>query len=381
VQILADPQIPLVTEAFAEFGEVRLLPGREWRARDAAGADLLLVRSVTPVNEALLAGSAVQFVGSATSGIDHIDLDYLRQRGIGFAHAPGANAQSVVEYVLSALCALLGERGRGFGDITVGIIGCGQIGSRLRRVLEALGARCLVNDPPLQENTGDIGFCPLADLASVDVLTMHAPLTQAGPYVTRGLIGADFLKRTRDDLIIINAARGGIVDEAALLHSLHMRPGMRAVIDCWEHEPQIDPALLAQAEIATPHIAGYSYDGKLRGTEMLYQAACRYFGRAATWQAEKKISIKTNSYKILPTGDLNFALRALVLDHYDVRRESLDLKSLSGEDPAQRAAVFDALRRNYPPRREFAAASVQVRDLGTIGESRLRALGFSLEPA
>ncbi len=366
MQILADPQIPLVSEAFAEFGEVRLLPGREWGRDDVAGADILLVRSVTPMNEALLAGSAVQFVGSATSGVDHIDFDYLGRRGIAFAHAPGSNAQSVVEYVLSALCVLLGERGRGFDGLCVGIVGCGQIGSRLRRVLESQGARCLVNDPPLQEATGGTGFCPLDALADAEVITVHTPLTQDGPYPTLGLIGADFLALARDDLILINAARGGIVDEAALLQNLRERPGMRAVIDCWENEPRIDPALLARAAIATPHIAGYGYDGKLRGTEMLYQAACRYFKRPATWRAPSGISIKSYSYKIGGEADPNSALRSLVLDHYDVRADSDALKGLSGEPPPALAAGFDRLRKHYPERREYSAAAVCCQDLGNV---------------
>jgi erythronate-4-phosphate dehydrogenase len=156
---------------------------------------------------------------------------------------------------------------------------------------------------------------------------------------------------------------------------------MRAVIDCWRGEPSIDPDLLAQAAIATPHIAGYSYDGKLCGTEMLYQAACRYFGRPATWRSSDKISIKSYSYNLDAETDPNSALRALVLNHHDVRRDSEALKALSGEDPAQRAAVFDALRKNYPPRREFSAAVVRCQGFKDGWESRVRALGFNVAPA
>ena len=216
MRIIADPNIAYVREAFAALGELCVVPGRDWTPEIARDADLLLVRSVTRVDAALLAGSRVRFVGTATSGVDHIDLEYLSHKGIAFAAAPGSNATAVAEYVLSALLALVQERGVSLTGMTAGIIGCGQVGARVTDLLGALGIECIINDPPLQERTGDAKYRTLDDALSAHVVSLHVPLTASGSHPTVNLIGLDELTRMRNDAILINTARGGVVERAGI---------------------------------------------------------------------------------------------------------------------------------------------------------------------
>jgi erythronate-4-phosphate dehydrogenase len=274
LRILADANIPHAEDLFAAFGRVEVRPGAALDARTVADADVLLVRSVTVVDADLLRGSRVRFVGSATIGTDHVDLDFLATEGIAFAHAPGSNAESVVEYVLAALLAVLAARGEALRGRTVGVVGCGAIGGRLALRLPALGAEVLRNDPPLAEASGvQWEYHPLdAVLDRADVLTLHPPLTRTGPYPTHHLIGARELEALRPGALLVNASRGAVVDNAALREALGAGRLGGAVLDVWEGEPSPDPAVLARCALGTPHIAGYSYDGKVEGARMLAAA-------------------------------------------------------------------------------------------------------------
>jgi erythronate-4-phosphate dehydrogenase len=273
--IVADENIPDVRAAFGALGEIRTLPGRALRRRDLDGADVLLVRSVTRVDRALLEGSAVAFVGSATIGTDHLDLDYLRQRGIAVANAPGSNAAAVVDYVLSSFCALDGVLEGLLDGGVVGIIGLGNVGGRLLRRLRGLGIRCVGYDPLLAPRA-DLPLCDLEAVLGADVICCHTPLTTGGPHPTRHLLDEARLRGLRRGALLLNAGRGAVIDNAALLRVLRERPDLRAVLDVWEGEPAIDRRLLQRAAIGTPHIAGYSWDGKLAGMRMILEACCRY---------------------------------------------------------------------------------------------------------
>lgn len=323
MRIVADENIAFAAECFGPLGELVLLPGRAISRPDLEQADILLVRSVTPVNRALLEETRVQFVGSCTIGTDHVDTAWLAQHNIAFAHAPGCNARAVVEYVLSALLAL---RVDFLDGRRIGIAGCGNVGSRLLRCLQQAGANVCAYDPFL-----DDASLPLVDFDSLlqcEVICLHTPLTRSGAYPTLHLFDATVIARLRPGTVLLNAGRGAVIDNAALLQRLLQQHDLQVVLDVWENEPAIDVALLEQIAIGTPHIAGYSAEGKWRGTEMVYEALCRHLGRDAL-----PVPVKL-------AGDIV---------PYDVR---LDDAALRARFPVEGAAAFDGLRKHYVPRRE-----------------------------
>ena len=361
MKIVADENIPCVEQAFASLGEVTLVAGRELQARQLRDADILLVRSVTRVDAGLLDGSPVRFVGSATIGFDHVDLDYLQAHGIGFATAPGSNATSAAEYVVSALLALSERQQFDLAGKCVGIIGCGNVGSRVRHKLAALGVECLVNDPPLQEQGGGRDFVGLDEILGTDIITLHVPLTHTGRHPTFHLIDEAFMARLRPHATLVNTARGAAVDNRALVRLLAARPDLSVVLDVWEGEPAIDVALLQKVALGTPHIAGYSLDGKLRGTDMIYRAVCGHFGLAGPWQAAVGLpDSESLDLAGMDETDRVACLRRAVFHCYDVRRDDRRLRELLTLEPAERPGHFDRLRRDYPVRREFSEVPLRL---------------------
>lgn len=377
MKIIADENIPCARQAFASLGEVTLLPGRGMRPEQVRDADLLLVRSVTRVDRELLEGSRIRFVGSATIGFDHVDRDYLQAQGIGFSTAPGSNATSAAEYVVSALMVLAERQGFDPAGKTVGIIGCGNVGSRVRRKLQALGMQCLVNDPPLQAQGGHDDFVDLERVLEADVITVHVPLTRSGPHPTLHLVDAAFLARLGPGAVFINTARGAVTDNVALDRLLAERSDLSIVLDVWEGEPAINAALLEKVDLGTPHIAGYSTDGKLRGTGMIYSTACEFLGVPVQWDAAAELP-PGPSLDLAAGGDPLDVVRTAVLQCYDVRADDARLRHMLTLPPEQRAACFDRLRKEYPVRREFAEASLRARDMDAGLRSMLAGLGFTV---
>jgi erythronate-4-phosphate dehydrogenase len=367
VNIVADQNIALAAEAFAAFGDIVLLSGRDIDAASLARADILLTRSQTKVDAALLDDSPVKWVGCATSGVEHVDLEYLQARGIGFADAKGSNAVSVTEYVLSVLALVCIERRCDFADLSVGVIGYGEVGTRMVGRLGALGMPCRVTDPLLAGRT-DRSLCSLDEALTADVVTVHVPLSADGNFPTLGLIGRRELDLLPDDVVLINAARGGVVDEQALLATLGDRPRIRAVIDCWEGEPAVNPALLERSFLATPHIAGHSYDGKVKGTRQIYAAACKHFDMRPRWvpsdQADDPVEMQPPR-----------SLQQLVLNCYDVRDDSANFKECLSLNDVERAGRFDRLRGEYRQRREFSARRV-TGEVPGASAPMLAAIGF-----
>jgi erythronate-4-phosphate dehydrogenase len=377
MRIIADENIPCVAQAFASLGEVILLPGRGMQAEQLRGADVLLVRSVTRVDAALLRQANIQFVGSATIGFDHVDRTLLQQQGIGFSTAPGSNATSAAEYVVSALLALAAQQGFDPAGKTVGIIGCGNVGSRVRDKLSALGMDCLVNDPPLQAQGGHDDFVTLDAVLQADVITVHVPYTREGVWPTHHLADAAFLQRLRPGAVFINTARGAVADNAALDALLEARPDLSVVLDVWEGEPDISMPLLEKTRLGTPHIAGYSLDGKLRGTEMIYRAACAHFGLPRQWQAADALPAgQSLDLRELREAPLLEKLQTAVFACYDIRGDDGHLRELSALPAAARPARFDRLRKEYPVRREFPQTCITSGDPGGEAARTLSALGF-----
>lgn len=343
------------------------MPGREITTSDVAAADVLLVRSVTPVGPELLRGTTLQFVGSATIGTDHIDRAYLRAQGIPFAHAPGSNADSVADYVVAAVLGLARRRGVPLRERTVGIVGCGNIGGRLARRLPALGMDVLRNDPPrarAAEADGEAHlFVPLDTvLGAADVVTLHVPLKESGPDPTHHLADAAFLDRLGDRAWLLNTSRGAVVDGEALLAARRQGAVGAAVLDVWENEPSPAPALIEAADLATPHIAGYAYDGKVRGTEMLYEALCEALGAEAMWtgtDAIRPASADTLRCRApdprLSTEEWRFELAR---QPYDPAVDDASLRDLVELGPDARGEAFAQLRADYRQRREMQQHTV-----------------------
>jgi erythronate-4-phosphate dehydrogenase len=379
MKIIADENIPAVAEAFGTLGEVTLLPGRSLRAQDVRAADVLLVRSVTRVGQELLEGSSVRFVGSATIGFDHVDRDYLQSQGIGFATAPGSNATSAAEYVVSALLALGEREGFRLAGRTVGIVGCGNVGSRVRDRLVALGCDCLINDPPLHERGGQDTFVGLDDILQADIISLHVPLERSGRHSTWHLFDEAVLRRMKPGAVLINTSRGAVVDNAALDALLVQRRDIGVVLDVWEGEPAINTALLENVALGTAHIAGYSLDGKLRGTEMIYRAACDHFGYTPRWNAADVLPAAESLDLRGGTGaDAIERLREAVFRVYDVRADDARLRGLLMLTPEEQPAAFDRLRKDYPQRREFAVTTAVVDGTDGALENLLRGIGFNV---
>lgn len=366
MRILADENISCAREAFSTLGTVSTMPGRAMQPVDVREADVLLVRSVTHVGPELLDGSDVQFVGSATIGTDHVDRAYLRERGIAFAHAPASNADSVADYVVAALLHLAVRKRVRLRRQTVGIVGCGNIGGRLARRLSGLGLRVLCNDPPLAERAEAAGephaFTPLDTvLDSADIVTLHVPLTETGPYATHHLFDAAALRRMQPGAWLLNTSRGAVVDNAALKAVLQEGSLAAAALDVWEHEPTPDVALLRRVDLATPHIAGYAYDGKICGTAMLYDALATHLGVPATWDPDPALRpadgtplVATPPDPALPRTD---ALHHVARSMYDIAAEDARLRRIVDRPPAARGAYFSRLRKEYPRRRTFSRFS------------------------
>lgn len=382
MRIVADENIPYVHEAFGTLGEVVTVPGRGLRRADLAGAELLLVRSVTRVDEALLAGTPVRFVASATIGFDHIDADWLAERGIPWATAPGCNAVAAAEYVTAAVLRAAERLGWTLAGRTAGIIGCGNVGSRVLRRLTALGLECLVNDPPRAEREGAAGFVDLDTALGADIVTCHVPLTRGGPHPTVHLLDRARLARLRPGTLLINTARGPVVDNTALLARLDAGDGCQAILDVWEGEPALDPALLDRCLFGTPHIAGYSLEGRARGTEMIYQAVCRFLGVTPTWRAADVLPpVPEPDIHLGAAASPQTAVAQAVRHAYDIEQDDATLRATLYQPRPARAAAFDRLRKEYPLRREFAGYTVHLPAEGAALAGPLDALGFQVAAA
>jgi len=380
MRIVADENIPLLDEFFAWFGEIRRLPGRSINAAAVANAELLLVRSVTQVDRALLDGSAVKFVGTCTIGTDHLDLDYFQQAGITWASAPGCNARGVVDYVLGSLLVLAEQQGVELAARTYGVVGAGQVGSRLVKVLRGLGWRVLVCDPPRQAAEGGDFVSLQQVLDACDVISLHTPLERMGENATQHLLNAQRLAALKPGCWLINASRGAVVDNAALRTLLPQRTDLQVVLDVWEGEPQVDVELAALCRIATPHIAGYSLDGKLRGTAQIYQALCQHLKVTPAIELAQLMPAPWLSELSLDTSaTTDWALASICRAVYDPRRDDADFRRSLQGDAATRRAAFDGLRKHYPMRREIDGLRVSVNGAAPGLGNLVQALGASLQ--
>lgn len=372
MKIIADENITLVQEAFSGLGDVFLYGGRDISNNILKDADVLLVRSITDVNKNLLEGTNVKFVGTATIGIDHVDTNYLSEKEIFFSDARGCNSDAVAEYVFTALLNLSIEQNFELKGKSIGVVGVGNIGSRIVRLAGALGMNVLQNDPPLKRQTGDKRFLDLDELMNVDIITFHVPLNMEGEDRTSHLFDYNKLNSLKDGAIIINASRGPVVENDSL-EMLISKKKFTSVLDVWENEPLINMNLLLKIRFGTPHIAGYSYEGKINGTVILYNALCNFLNKKIEWQPvippaiNPLIRINGNSS---PEKELFNAL-----DH--VYKISSDDKNIRGVFTADNPGkYFDNLRKNYNLRREFPNYTIDINPPNTDMSSMFRSFRF-----
>lgn len=378
MNILFDENIPCGKDAFSTLGAVRSCPGRALGNEMLKDVDLLFVRSITNVNEQLLAGTRVSFVATATAGTDHVDAAYLERAGIAFSDALGSNANSVAEYVVAALMVLAGRHGITLRGKSIGIVGAGHVGSLVGKNARALGMRVLLNDPPRQRAEKDFPGVSLDEALAADIVTLHVPLNKTGVDRTLHLLDEPRLRALNDGCILIQSCRGAVVDNAALTRVITSGKPLRRVLDVWEGEPEIDRELLGLADIGTPHIAGYSWASKINGTAMVYDAACRFLGVKQSWtppllpEGVTAPSVDLSAH----THDADAAVRHAVQSVYRIEGDDQRMRAAAAGGQTAPMHWFDRLRKEYPVRFEFHQSSVA----GATDEVKpiLAGLGFRI---
>jgi len=371
MKIIIDNKIPYIKGALESFAEVVYLPGNQTTAAVVKDADALVTRTRTLCNEAVLRGSKVEFIATATIGFDHIDTDYCKAAGIEWVNAPGCNAESVNQYVSSALFSYSKRTGFDLAGKTIGIVGVGQVGSRIARTCEILGMKILLNDPPRERLEGPSKFVSLETIrAQADIISFHVPLNRQGIDKTFHMADAEFLHDLRKKPLIINTSRGEVFDTAAILKAREMNDISGMVIDCWENEPDINLALLKLVDFGTSHIAGYSRDGKANGTKTSVQAISRFFKLGINdWQPDD-VAVPRH-----PVIDLDGTQRT----QQDILADAvLATYQVENDDKALRSSthLFEQLRGDYPARREFDSYSIRANNVDITTLEKLKRLGF-----
>lgn len=375
VRIVADENMPNIEAWFSSVASsITRKPGRTLTRADLSEADVLLVRSVTKVHEELLQQTPVRFVGSATIGTDHIDQTYLNAQNIPFHYAPGCNAQSVADWLLSVLSRLHLDHDLHWWQKTIGIVGVGNVGKTVQSVLERLGCRVLLCDPPRHERGELPEHRELSELLSLsDIVCFHTPHTVTGKHPTDKLVCEFALQTVRPETWLINAGRGPVFDRDALLEAIEHR-NLRVVLDVWPEEPEVDQSLLDAVLLASPHVAGYSLEGKFKGTEMLARALQQWAGWAELTAPEPPAGAVIDA-RLYEQDDSDRWISELILAVYDPARDTVAMRQ-SVLDGFISAPVFDELRKSYPTRREIGSTRIEHAE-GWLAE-RLKNLGFQV---
>ena len=380
LNIVVNKNTPLAVEVFSRLGNVTALDTTEVTTRAVRNADILVVRSETKVNADLLEGSAVRFVGTVTIGTDHVDLSYLASRGIQFASAPGSNSNSVAEYLAAALLIWSQRTSDSVRGKTIGVVGVGNVGSKVARVARTLGMNVVLNDPPLQKETCSAEYRPLDELMDVDFITLHVPLTKSGPDATHHLFDEHRIRRMKPGAVLINTSRGPVVESKALGDALSSKHLSASILDVWENEPAIDVGLLNQVMLGTPHIAGYSLDGKVNALRMVYEQVCRWLNVSAEpvnippdLANAEAITIPEN------VSDDEAVLHGIVRQAYDIELDDGMLRQLAAVPKSGRERFFMKLRAEYRIRREFSNRVVKLSARYESMAETLDGLGFVTE--
>ncbi|MCH9711889.1 MAG: 4-phosphoerythronate dehydrogenase [Proteobacteria bacterium] len=333
MKLIIDDACYAYNEIFSQFGEITAMAGRDINAASVKNYDVLIVRSRTQVNEQLLKGSSIKFVGSTVAGLDHVDQDYLKKNNIKFFSAQGCNSMAVAEFVISTILNLADKHNFNYQDKTLGIVGVGNVGSRLAAKAELLGIKTLLNDPIRQDNENLTNFVDLDTALCADIVTFHTPLTFDGQYPSFKLLNQANFHHINEKTILFNAARGGVIDEQIW----EKTQTLENVIDCWENEPNINKNLQQSAYIASPHIAGHSVDAKFMGSFMVYEALCDFLGEK---QQESIKNLINPGVLTLKSENLLDCLNEI----YNFKQDTVAIKNIEN---------FEIYRRNYPIRYEW----------------------------
>ena len=377
MNLIVDENIACASDAFSSLGNTQLVDGRKLSNADLKEADILIVRSITNVNEELLQDTNIKFVGTATIGTDHIDIKYLKENDIHFADSKGCNADSVAEYVFTALLKVASTNKISLKEKSIGVVGIGNIGSRVVRIAEALGMKVLKNDPPLKRIGVGNNYVDLEEALNTDIITLHVPMTYEGPDKTYHLLNEENLKKIKNGAIIINTSRGAVVDNTALFDNSDKKH-FDLVLDVWENEPTVNNELLLKTKIATPHIAGYSFEGKVNGTKMIYNALCKFLHKEPVWNPSLQ-KIETNEMS-MPSGKSDEEkLYKLFSSIYNIEKDDGLMRQIINLEQKNQPAYFDSMRKNYPVRREFSNYTVRLTQTELHLKSFLETIGFKVK--
>ncbi|MFC1504337.1 4-phosphoerythronate dehydrogenase [Spirochaetota bacterium] len=378
MRIFADENIPFAKEAFSTLGSVVRFRGREIVRTDLLDADILIVRSITKVNKKLLFKTPVKFVGTATIGTDHVDEAYLRKNNIAFTSAPGCNSNSVSEYVIAALVKHMSEHAIDPKSRTIGVIGCGNVGSKVVKKCRGLGMKVIMNDPPLYDKTGKDTYKPLKDIfQAADVVTLHVPLNRSGKYKSLCMADSSFFNLFKKNILFINTSRGSVTDEKALRAALKTGTVTEAILDVWENEPGIDERMLEKAYIASPHIAGYSMNGKINGTTMIYTALCKFLCIKPSWAVDYTKLGAYRKYSFTKKGSFTDSLYSIIRKNYDIMKDNSALKKFLAMNKTERGKYFDMQRKKYRTRWEFMYTTLTLHGFNKKEIDIIEKLGFN----
>lgn len=373
MKIIIDNKIPYIQGVLEPYAEVLYLAGNETTPEIAKDADAIITRTRTKCNQHLLEGSSVKMIATATIGFDHIDSDYCQKNNIEWTNAPGCNSWSVAQYIMAALHTLAEKKQLKLDEYTIGVVGAGNVGSKVARLCEIIGMKVLINDPPRQRKEGNDGFVSIEEIQEkADIITFHTPLSREGNDKTYHIVSSEFINKCKKGLIFINSSRGEVMETGSILKSFNSEQISEAIIDCWENEPEINLELLAKAFIATPHIAGYSKDGKANGTSMSIQAISRKFKLGMdNWQCENVELPESTIIEIDGTGKkMQQILTEVILTTYRIEEDSRRLK--------KSPQTFEKQRGDYPVRREFPVYSIKSKGVEQCTLTVLKELGFQL---
>ena len=375
MKIIIDDKIPYIRGAFEGVAEVVYLPGSKTTSEVVKDADAIVTRTRTICNEKLLAGSSVRFIATATIGYDHIDTDYCDASGIQWTNAPGCNSKSVEQYIASTLMVLAERKNLQLKDLCIGVVGVGNVGSKVARICKLFGMKVLLNDPPRERTEGPAAFVSLKQVMDeADIITLHVPLNMKGEDATYHLGEERFFSGLKKKPVVINSCRGEVVDTNSIKTALKSNQISGFVCDCWENEPDIDLELLAMTEIATPHIAGYSKDGKATGSQMSVHAISQFFGLGLdNWQPSGVEQPTNPVFELDGSGLTEQEIIAKAILHtYDIWNDDQGFR--------KNTAQFEQLRGDYPTRREFPAFTILQKNIGKETLDILKKLGFNVKP-
>ncbi|GAB1415249.1 4-phosphoerythronate dehydrogenase PdxB [Paludibacter sp.] len=373
MKIIIDDKIPYIKGAFEEVAEVIYLPGSKTTPAIVKDADAIITRTRTICNEALLKNSSVKFIATATIGYDHIDTDYCDKVGIKWTNAPGCNSKSVEQYIASVLMVLAEEKELELNKLCIGVVGVGNVGSKVARFCELLGMRVLLNDPPRERAEGSDKFVSLEKIKQeADIITLHVPLNMKGEDATYHLCDNQLFESLGKKIILINSCRGEVVETKALKNAIKNERISTFVCDCWENEPDIDLELLDMTYIATPHIAGYSKDGKATGTRMSVEAINNFFNLGLDGWKPQNVEPPTEPVIKIDGNGLTEQkiISKAILHTYDIRKDDKLFKNMPSD--------FEKQRGDYPVRREFPAYSLQCENVKQKVIEKLEGVGFGV---